>query len=63
MTLMASALVEGDCIDAAAALRGGRTARVLGCEGKAPSTHAISQERPSSAFLFRVYPWVQLHHA
>ena len=38
MTLVASALAGGDCIDAADALRSGGTARVLGCVVKAPST-------------------------
>ena len=38
MTLMASALAGGDCIDDADALRSGGTARVLGCMVKAPST-------------------------
>ena len=38
MTLVASALVGGDCIDAADALRSGGTSRVLGCTVKAPST-------------------------
>ena len=38
MTLAASALAGGDCIDDADALRTGRTARVLGCVVKAPST-------------------------
>ena len=38
MTLVASALAGGDCIDDADALRSGRTARVLGCVVKAPST-------------------------
>ena len=38
MTLVASALAGGDCIDAAAALRAGGTDRVLGCVVKAPST-------------------------
>ena len=38
MTLVASALVGGDCIDDADALRAGGTARVLGCVVKAPST-------------------------
>ena len=38
MTLVASALAGGDCIDDADALRTGRTARVLGCVVKAPST-------------------------
>ena len=39
MTLVASALAGGGCIDAAAdALRTGRTSSVLGCMVKAPST-------------------------
>ncbi len=38
MTLVASALAGGDCIDDADALRSGGTARVLGCALKAPST-------------------------
>ena len=38
MTLVASALAGGDCIDDADALRAGGTARVLGCLVKAPST-------------------------
>jgi len=38
MTLVASALVGGDCIDDADALRAGGTASVLGCTVKAPST-------------------------
>ena len=38
MTLVASALAGGDCIDDADALRSGSTARVLGCVVKAPST-------------------------
>ena len=38
MTLVASALAGGDCIDAAAAFRTGRTACALGCVVKAPST-------------------------
>ena len=38
MTLVASALAGGDCIDDADALRSGGTARVLGCVVKAPST-------------------------
>ena len=38
MTLVASALAGGDCIDDAEALRAGRTERVLGCTVKAPST-------------------------
>ena len=38
MTLVASALAGGDCIDAADALRAGGTAGVLDCLVKAPST-------------------------
>ena len=38
LTLVASALAGGDCIDDADALRAGGTARVLGCTVKAPST-------------------------
>ena len=38
MTLVASALAGGDCIDDAEALRSGGTASVLGCVVKAPST-------------------------
>ena len=38
MTLVASALAGGDCIDDAAALRAGGVGRVLGCVVKAPST-------------------------
>ena len=38
LTLVASALAGGDCIDDADALRAGRTERALGCKVKAPST-------------------------
>ena len=38
LTLVASALAGGECIDDAAALRTGGTASVLGCTVKAPST-------------------------
>ena len=38
MTVVASALAGGDCIDDADVLRTGRTARTLGCVVKAPST-------------------------
>ena len=37
LTLVASALAGGDCIDDADALRAGGTERVLGCTVKAPS--------------------------
>ena len=40
LTLVASALAGGDCIDDAAALRAGGTASVLGCT-KAPSTLGV----------------------
>ena len=42
LTLVASALVGGDCIDDADALRAGRTSPVLGCMVKAPSTRGRS---------------------
>ena len=38
MTLVASALAGGDCIDDADVLRAGGTAGVIGCVVKAPST-------------------------
>ena len=38
LTLVASALAGGDCIDDADALRAGGTEQVLGCVVKAPST-------------------------
>ena len=38
LTLVASALAGGDCIDDADAMRAGGTAGVLGCVVKAPST-------------------------
>ena len=38
VTLVASALAGGDCIDDADALRTGRTADAIGCVVKAPST-------------------------
>ena len=38
LTLVASALAGGDCIDNADVLHAGRTGRVLGCTVKAPST-------------------------
>ena len=41
LTLVASALAGGDCIDDADALRSGGTERVLGCAVKAPSTLGI----------------------
>ena len=41
LTLVASALAGGECIDDAAALRAGGTASVLGCTVKAPSTRGV----------------------
>ena len=41
LTLVALALAGGDCIDDADALRTGRSAQVLGCVVKAPSTLGI----------------------
>ena len=46
MTLIASALAGGDCIDDADALRAGSTGRVLGCVVKAPSTPRLRGGRP-----------------
>ena len=45
MTLVASALAGGDCIDDADVLRAGGTASAIGCVVKAPST--------PGTFLFR----------
>ena len=47
MTLVASALAGGDCIDDADALRCGGTARVLGFTAKAPSTPRLREGRLS----------------
>ena len=66
MTLVASALAGGDCIDDADALRSGATARVLGCALKAPSTlgtflrsfrwgHVRQLDRVSRELLGRVW--------
>ena len=38
LTLVASALAGGECIDDADAMRAGGAGRVLGCTVKAPST-------------------------
>ena len=51
LTLVASALAGGDCIDDADVLRAGETERVLGCKVKAPST--------SGTFL-RSFRWGQV---
>ena len=45
MTLVASALAGGDCIDDADVLRTGRTARALGGTVKAPSTPCFREGR------------------
>ena len=45
LTLVASALVGGDCIDDADALRAGGTVGVLGCVVKAPSTTKTLRRR------------------
>ena len=66
LTLVASALAGGDCIDDADALRAGETERVLGCTVKAPSTlgtflrsfrwgHARQLDRVSREVLARAW--------
>ena len=45
MTLLASALAGGDCIDDADVLRTGGTAYTLGCAVKAPSTPRFREGR------------------
>ena len=62
MTLVASALAGGDCIDAADALRDGGTAGVLDCLVKAPSTlgsfrggHVRQLDRVSRELLARAW--------
>ena len=66
LTLVASALAGGDCIDAAAALRCGGTGRVLGRTVKAPSTlgtflrsfrwgHVRQMDRVSRELLARAW--------
>ena len=65
LTLVASALAGGDCIDDADVLRTGRTASAIGCVVKAPSTlgtfHAVSWghvrqlDRVSREFLARAW--------
>ena len=65
LTLVASALAGGDCIDDADVLRAGGTGRVLGCTVKAPSTlgsflrsfrwgHVRQLDRVSRELLARV---------
>ena len=66
LTLVASALAGGDCIDDADALRAGGTGHVLGCAVKAPSTlgtflrsfrwgHARQLDRVSREVLARAW--------
>ncbi len=66
LTLVASALAGGDCIDDADALRAGGTGQVLGCTVKAPSTlgtflqsfqwgHARQLDRVSREVLARAW--------
>ena len=66
ITLVASALAGGDCIDDADVLRAGRTARVLGFTAEAPSTlgtflrsfrwgHVRQLDRVSRELLARVW--------
>ena len=62
MTLVASALAGGDCIDDADVLRAGRAARMLGFTAKAPSTlgsfrwgHVRQLDRVSRELLARVW--------
>ena len=66
LTLVASALAGGDCIDDADALRAGGTVGVLGCVVKAPSTlgtflrsfrwgHVRQLDRVSRQFLARAW--------
>ena len=66
LTLVASALAGGDCIDDADALRSGGAGRVLGCTVKAPSTlgtflrsfrwgHARQLDRLSRELLARAW--------
>ena len=66
LTLVASALAGGDCIDDADALRAGRTSSVLGCMVKAPSTlgtflrsfrwgHVRQMDRVSRELLARAW--------
>ena len=49
MTLVASALAGGDCIDDADVLRTGGTASAIGCVVKAPSTPRFPPWGPSCA--------------
>ena len=53
MTLVASALAGGDCINDADALRAGGTARVLGFTAKAPSTLEVWPESHWPGFALR----------
>ena len=58
LTLVASALAGGDCIDDADALRRGGTASTLGCVVKAPSalgTFLLTFRRPRTATGLMTY--------
>ena len=56
LTLVASALAGGDCIDDADALRAGRTSSVLGCMVKAPLHLPLSRGQALGTFL-RSFRW------
>ena len=56
LTLVASALAGGDCIDDADVLRTGGTAGALGCVVKAPSTPPLSRGQALGTFL-RSFRW------
>ena len=56
LTLVASALAGGDCIDDADVLRTGGTAGAIGCAVKAPSPPPLSRGQALGAFL-RSFRW------
>ena len=57
MTLVASALAGGDCIDDADALRAGGTAGVLGGTVKAPSTPPLPSRGQALGTFLRSFRW------
>ena len=57
LTLVASALAGGDCIDDADALRAGGTGRVLGCKVKAPSTPPPFSRGQALGTFLRSFRW------
>ena len=57
MTLVASALAGGDCIDDADALRAGRTSSVLGGTVKAPSTPPLPSRGQALGTFLRSFRW------